>query len=309
MKKISLYMFSLLMLAGFSACDEDYTDWADPQSNPQEDSKSGITAQVIGVTPEVVMDTYEEDSVEVAKLETLSGADKVAGYKLQLAGNDKTLSIPFAEKDGVLKVNTAELELLVDQLHNSRQSVVRDIAVKVDVAVMASDNEAVSISAGDIAMKVTPVTTPAMEDGYYALGDISSWGADGALAFTQDASDPAIFTLELTNEKEKPNFKIFPKSGVVGDVDWNKALGAMKDGDTSASGLLDFTDKKGTQAGAIALELQGKVRITINVKDYTYTIKEVSDLPETMFINELGGCLSDDSCDPDSGYVLEYAVL
>lgn len=26
MKKISLYMFSLLMLAGFSACDEDYTD-------------------------------------------------------------------------------------------------------------------------------------------------------------------------------------------------------------------------------------------------------------------------------------------
>ena len=39
------------------------------------------------------------------------------------------------------------------------------------------------------------------------------------------------------------------------------------------------------QAGAIGLELQGKVRITINVKDYTYTIKEVSDLPETMFIN------------------------
>lgn len=25
MKKISLYMFSLLVLAGFSACDEDYT--------------------------------------------------------------------------------------------------------------------------------------------------------------------------------------------------------------------------------------------------------------------------------------------
>ena len=100
MKKISLYMFSLLMLAGFSACDEDYTDWAAPQSNPQEDSKSGITAQVTGVTPEVVMDTYEEDSVEVAKLETLSGADKVVGYKLQLAGNDKTLSIPFAEKMG-----------------------------------------------------------------------------------------------------------------------------------------------------------------------------------------------------------------
>lgn len=103
MKKISLYMFSLLVLAGFSACDEDYTDWANPQSNPQEESKSGITAQVAGVTSEVVMDTYAEDSVVIAKLESLSGSDEIVGYKLQLAGNDKTLDIPFAEKDGAFE--------------------------------------------------------------------------------------------------------------------------------------------------------------------------------------------------------------
>ena len=286
MKKISLYMFSLLVLAGFSACDEDYTDWANPQSNPQEESKSGITAQVAGVTSEVVMDTYAEDSVVIAKLESLSGSDEIVGYKLQLAGNDKTLDIPFAEKDGALKVDAAELELLTMQLYNSRQAVARDIAVKVGVSAMASDNQAVSVDVADINMKVTPVTPPAMEDEYYALGDISSWDLAGALAFTRDADDDAIFTLEFTNEKEdKANFKIFPKSGAAGSIDWNKALGAMKDGDASASGLLDFTDQKGQQAGAIGLELQGKVRITINVKDYTYTIKEVSDLPETMFIN------------------------
>ena len=286
MKKISLYVFSLLVLAGFSACDEDYTDWANPQSNPQEESKSGITAQVAGVTSEVVMDTYAEDSVVIAKLESLSGSDEIVGYKLQLAGNDKTLDIPFAEKDGALKVDAAELELLTMQLYNSRQAVARDIAVKVGVSAMASDNQAVSVDVADINMKVTPVTPPAMEDEYYALGDISSWDLAGALAFTRDADDDAIFTLEFTNEKEdKANFKIFPKSGAAGSIDWNKALGAMKDGDASASGLLDFTDQKGQQAGAIGLELQGKVRITINVKDYTYTIKEVSDLPETMFIN------------------------
>lgn len=284
MKKISLYMFSLLTLAGLSACDEDYTDWANPQSNPQEESKSGITAQVAGVTSEVVMDTYAEDSVVIAKLESLSGSDEIVGYKLQLAGNDKTLAIPFAEKEGALKVDAAELELLTMQLYNSRQSVARDIAVKVGISAMASDRQAVSVNVADINMKVTPVTPPVMEDEYYALGDISSWNLAGALAFTRDADDAAVFTLEFTNEKEKPNFKIFPKSGVTGDIDWNKALGAMKDGDTAVSGLLDFTDKKG-QAGAIGLELQGKVRITINVRDYTYTIKEVSDLPETMFIN------------------------
>ena len=155
MKKISLYMFSLLVLAGFSACDEDYTDWANPQSNPQEESKSGITAQVAGVTSEVVMDTYAEDSVVIAKLESLSGSDEIVGYKLQLAGNDKTLDIPFAEKDGALKVDAAELELLTMQLYNSRQAVARDIAVKVGVSAMASDNQAVSVDVADINMKVT----------------------------------------------------------------------------------------------------------------------------------------------------------
>lgn len=246
MKKISLYMFSLLVLAGFSACDEDYTDWANPQSNPQEESKSGITAQVAGVTSEVVMDTYAEDSVVIAKLESLSGSDEIVGYKLQLAGNDKTLDIPFAEKDGALKVDAAELELLTMQLYNSRQAVARDIAVKVGVSAMASDNQAVSVDVADINMKVTPVTPPAMEDEYYALGDISSWDLAGALAFTRDADDDAIFTLEFTNEKEdKANFKIFPKSGAAGSIDWNKALDAMKDGDASASGLLDFTESEG----------------------------------------------------------------
>lgn len=42
MKKISLYMFSLLVLAGFSACDEDYTDWANPQSNPRRNLRVAL---------------------------------------------------------------------------------------------------------------------------------------------------------------------------------------------------------------------------------------------------------------------------
>ena len=121
MKRLSYMACLLLASAAFTACDEDFKDWADPQSNPQEESKSGITAQVAGVTSEVVMDTYAEDSVVIAKLESLSGSDEIVGYKLQLAGNDKTLDIPFAEKDGALKVNAAELELLTMQLYNSRQ--------------------------------------------------------------------------------------------------------------------------------------------------------------------------------------------
>ncbi len=102
--------------------------------------------------------------------------DEIVGYKLQLAGNDKTYRHSVCRKGWSLKVDAAELELLTMQLYNSRQAVARDIAVKVGVSAMASDNQAVSVDVDlYINMKVTPVTPPAMEDEYYALGDISSW--------------------------------------------------------------------------------------------------------------------------------------
>ena len=38
MKKHLIYIGMFLAAIGFSACNEDFKDWADPQSNPQEES-------------------------------------------------------------------------------------------------------------------------------------------------------------------------------------------------------------------------------------------------------------------------------
>ena len=43
MKRLSYMACLLLASAAFTACDEDFKDWADPQSNPQEEA---ITAMV-----------------------------------------------------------------------------------------------------------------------------------------------------------------------------------------------------------------------------------------------------------------------
>ena len=47
MKKHLIYTGMFLAAIGFSACNEDFKDWADPQSNPQEEA---ITAMV-DITP------------------------------------------------------------------------------------------------------------------------------------------------------------------------------------------------------------------------------------------------------------------
>ena len=38
MKRLSYMACLLLASAAFTACDEDFKDWADPQSNPQEEA-------------------------------------------------------------------------------------------------------------------------------------------------------------------------------------------------------------------------------------------------------------------------------
>ena len=40
MKKQFIYAGMFLFTIGFSACNEDFKDWAAPQSNPQEDSRN-----------------------------------------------------------------------------------------------------------------------------------------------------------------------------------------------------------------------------------------------------------------------------
>ena len=57
MKKHLIYTGMFLAAIGFSACNEDFKDWADPQSNPQEESAGQLTATfTAGKDASIVMD-------------------------------------------------------------------------------------------------------------------------------------------------------------------------------------------------------------------------------------------------------------
>lgn len=57
MKKHLIYTGMFLAAIGFSACNEDFKDWADPQSNPQEESAGQLTATfAAGKDASIIMD-------------------------------------------------------------------------------------------------------------------------------------------------------------------------------------------------------------------------------------------------------------
>ena len=76
MKKQLIYVGLLLVALGFSACDEDFKDWADPQSNPQEDATEQLTAVFApGKDASIIMDGATADSVEIASIASTTAAE------------------------------------------------------------------------------------------------------------------------------------------------------------------------------------------------------------------------------------------
>ena len=111
MKKHLIYIGMFLAAIGFSACNEDFKDWADPQSNPQEESAGQLTATfTAGKDASIVMDAATADSVDIAKLSSTTAEEgsKIAVNSLTLNENH---TIPFSmTEDHVFKVALAQLD-------------------------------------------------------------------------------------------------------------------------------------------------------------------------------------------------------
>ena len=88
----------LLASAAFTACDEDFKDWADPQSNPQEEA---ITAMV-DITPVASMKLEEQpgDSVVIASVSSIAENFSLTACNIELVAEGQILNLPSKVKDG-----------------------------------------------------------------------------------------------------------------------------------------------------------------------------------------------------------------
>ena len=273
MKKFSIYACAFLSLAAISACDEDYTDWAEAQSNPQEEQIAAVSATFAG-TASMDINTFDSDSIDVVTLSGIAEGYSIVDYKLQLAANNGVLDLPYTNTGTSARVHADTLAIYTSRLYNSRQSIERNVTIQIMPSALTPTGEAVTLEGSEFAMGVTPVTVPAAEDVYYILGDFNNWSMDTAVPFepVSGQANTYMATIEAT---ENCHVKIFPQSG-IDNADWSKALGAFVDGDTSTSGLFDFTDEAG-EPGSITIADAGKMDIVINTLDYTYSIRVHSD--------------------------------
>lgn len=301
MKKLSLYISIALAGLFMGSCSEDFKDWADPQTNPQEDA---ITIPGFTATAAQAIDfaSVTTDSVNTF---SLSSAALPEGFTL---GNARIELTPQGVENATkTTVNTsldgkgavADLASVVESAYGKRPTA-RTFDAQVYVNAI-KEGQAVLIDAGKINLVMTP-KAPFIDAAYYLVGDmftkddVNGWNTiSDKQTFKhsdKDVYEDPIFTITFETTKADQYWKIIPKANVdAGNTDASAAgvVGPKVDGEDSITGSLTNVDAK---AGKIANA--GKYKLTLNMMNYTYTFEEVKYDPFIYFIGATDGWKSSD---------------
>jgi len=287
-KKILLGMTLLMSMV---SCTEDYTDWGNPQSNPQEEAVSFGDGSVTPVDVINLADVTTE-KVKVASIVAPTSSDAVytPNYKINFDGQSFDI-----DADG----NMAKADL-VNYITNKygKRPKERDIDATLDAWQSNGSTAVKMVTSETFQVKAIP-EAPFIDNGYYLVGDmfttddVNGWTKGVAKAFNhseKDVYDDPVFTVSFETTKADQYWKIIPKKNIDADDLWAPGVvGPKVDGDDSMTGALTNGEAK---AGKIAKA--GKYKLTINMMDYSYTIEEVNYDPFIYFIGSTDGWKSND---------------
>ena len=299
------------------SCTEDYTDWANPQTNPEEEAVSFGNGSV---TPEGVINLADVtgDKVKVASIvaPTSTKDTYTPSFKINFDGQSFDI-----DADG--NMAKADLVNYITGKYGKRPTE-RDIDATLDAWLSNGSTAAKMATSETFQVKAIP-EAPVIEEGYYLVGDMFNVEAVGDAAAVdgwntvsakqafkhsdKDVYDDPFFTLTFETTKADQYWKIIPKkNGDAGTIWAAGVVGPKENGSESMTGLLT-SDNPG--AGKIAEP--GKYKLTLNMMDYSYTIEPVNYDPFIYFIGSTDGWGSSDQklalVDDEKGTYTGYIYL
>ena len=284
MKKIFLYSLAVLASIILASCNGNYDDWAQPQHNPEEEA---ITIPGFTATPVVQSIDCSSVTTDSVSIFTLSEAALPEGFTLD---NARLEIIPQGEDNAIKKnVNAsiegksavADLSEVTASFYGKRPIAHSFVAHVYLNAVKNGD--AVLIDAGKFNLEMTP-KSPFIDSGYYLVGDMfNAEGVDGWNTVSEkqafmhsdkDVYDDPVFTITFETKEADQYWKIIPKKNIDAGNFWaDGVVGPKENGSISIEG--DLTN---VGPGAGRIKEPGKYMLTLNMMDYSYTIKPVPEL-------------------------------
>ena len=278
----------MTLLMSMVSCTEDYTDWANPQSNPEEEAVAFGNGSVAPVDVINLADVTG-DKVKVASIVAPTSTKDTYTPSFKINFDGQTFDI---DADG----NMAKADL-VNYITGKwgKRPTERDIDATLDAWQSNGSTAAKMATSETFQVKAIP-EAPFIDAAYYLVGDLTEWGLDTKLKFAHsdaDVYEDPVFTLMFTTTKDDQCWKIIPQGNVDKGNIWavenapEGVVGIEVDGDKAMSGKLLTTNSEGNKAGAGKIAKAGIYQMTINMMDYTYTIKQIA--PEYYLVGKLQG--------------------
>ncbi len=301
MKRINYYMAALLTF-GLGACNEDYNEGIEPQTNPQETEQSyeGLSLKLgTDFADTLDLNTYAvtESLFVVEATETPEMSETATlEYVLEISNTntfDKTASVEVGDGTelGVDPLNAAYREVF-GKSPSAQTVYVRFKAYIAEGTARIQIGEYFTL--GSVVVTPIPMDLPDMESAYYIIGNMTGWNETDVTTLIPfehsdaDVYDDPVFTC-IVEVTDNCYWKIIPQScidAVVANtaesVLGTGVLGSTIDGDTSEEGTLTSNDPQ-----ALKFESAGYYSISINVMDETFQITALGSavpMPETMYI-------------------------
>ena len=299
MKKVSLYIMALLSTA-LASCNQDFETIFSPQTNPQESLLQTSDVSVTNNTPATInlADYISEDGTAKAIPIGLASVKEGAmpDNTFLKAEVEFSKDADFANSivldanslDGEDQISVSSL-LLQEAYFNevTRNPATTDLFIRTTLytvtngtseAVVGNPNENYY---AESKVKFTPLNKIQISPAYYVIGAAAGWSTDGARTQKFNHSGADVY--------EDPIFSIIVESGgddcwfAIGDDaaleaidggDWTKLFGT-KGASEDLTGTMDYRYNLG---GDHSFHVTGakKIRITLNMMEYSYKIEPVN---------------------------------
>lgn len=245
MKKHILLGGMLLCAAAFTSCNEDFKDWASPQSHAPEDAASAYSISVVaGGDAELVMDNAK-DMVEI--LQVASVPEEMKAFNLKSV-TVNGVSLPYEVEGGYVYMKAAQLDSLAEAQTLDRSNTPHQLTVVSEWSGILTSGEAVPTSV-ETPITVTPsAKVPAIDkNGYAMLGDWQNWNNSNPT--WMEEVEPGVYQAVVTTTKDGDSwFKFYNGTPFKENAapDWGvldaNAFGSPINGDNTTPNLLVWVD-------------------------------------------------------------------
>lgn len=319
MKKLSLYMMALLSMVLVS-CDQDFFTEFLPQTNLPEsqlkmsDVSVSSSVSAISIADFINAETGEETAITIGTAKVAEGAmpaNTILKAEVEFAtdpefSNKVVLDANSLEDTDVISLSPSALQ---DAYFNNitRNPATTTAYLRV-VLYTVTDGSSVAIVGkpgenyfAPTTIQFTPLNKVQISPAYYVIGAAAGWSADGARTqkfqhSDADVYDDPIFTIVVDAGGDDCWFAIGDDAAldaIANDNDWSKLLGT-KGASEDLTGTMDFRYNLG---GDHSFHVTGakKVRITLNMLEYSYTIEPVNISDAYYLVGGPGSWSSDKS--------------